>query len=71
MNALLNALAGGYEVEVRLEIVEGLVGKVDVGMHSLVVLHLEDIRAEAEAFGKEDLARKADDLLKLFTPDQE
>ncbi|MEE8386238.1 MAG: hypothetical protein V3S01_09995, partial [Dehalococcoidia bacterium] len=63
-DALLTALSGGYEPEVRFQVVRALVGQVDAGLHSLLVEHLESIRSEAEDFGKDELAYEAERLLK-------
>ena len=63
-DALLTALSGGYEPEVRFRVVRALVGKVDAGLHSLLVEHLESIRSEAVDFGKDELAYEAERLLK-------
>jgi hypothetical protein len=63
-DALLTALSGGYEPELRLEIVKGLLGRVPVAYESLLAEHLVDIRAEAEAFGLDDLADKTKRLLR-------
>lgn len=62
-DALLTALSGGYEPELRLEIAKALMGRLDVAYHDLLAGHLEDIRAEAEDFGKTDLAKEATRLL--------
>ena len=62
-DALLTVLSGGYELDVRLEVTEALVGQVDAALHSLLVAHLEDIRREAADFGLEDLANRAERLL--------
>jgi hypothetical protein len=66
--ALLTALSGGYELELRLQIVKGLLGKVDVAYESLLAEHLRHIRDEAVDFGKEDLAKEAEKLLKHLEP---
>ncbi|MBI4240623.1 MAG: hypothetical protein HY613_02805, partial [Candidatus Rokubacteria bacterium] len=55
---------GGYEPEVRLRIVRGLLGKVDVSLNSLLAKHLEDIRDEALELGKEELLKEVKRLLK-------
>ena len=67
-DALLTALSGGYELEMRLAIARRLVENVDVSLHSLLAAHLEDIRSEAEAFDKLDLAQQAARLLKGLEP---
>ena len=41
---------------------------MDVAYESLLAEHLRDIRDEAEAFGKEDLAKEAEKLLKRLEP---
>jgi hypothetical protein len=63
-DALLTTLSGGFDPEVRLEIVSALIRQVDDSYHALLAAHLEDIRSEAMDFGKEDLAGKAERLLK-------
>ena len=63
MAALLTALGGGYEPEFRLKIVKSVLHRIDVAYHGLLVGHLEDIRAEAEHLGLEDLTRQATGLL--------
>ena len=70
-DALLTALGGGYDPKVRLGIVRGLLGNVDVALHSLLAKHLEDIRAEAREADNDDLAKEADRLLKQLEPSQE
>jgi hypothetical protein len=62
--ALLTALGGGYEPEVRMRIVRALADKVDAALHSLLAGHLEDIRSEARDAGKDDQAAEAEELLK-------
>jgi hypothetical protein len=71
-DALLEALSGGYEPEVRLRIARGLVGIVDKALNSLLVEHLADIRSEAEELGNEDLVKEADSLLRRLedSPDR-
>ena len=63
-DALLTALGGGYEPQVRLRIVRVLFGQVDVAYHSLLAKHLADIRDEAWMLGHKDMAREAARLLK-------
>ena len=63
-DALLTALSGGYEPEVRMEIVQGLLRRIDVAYHDLLAGHLEDIRTEAMASGQDGLAREAARTLK-------
>jgi hypothetical protein len=70
-DALLTALGGGYEPEVRLEIVRGLLGKLDVAYNSLLAKHLEDIRIEAQEFSNEKVAKEAMHLLKSLAPSVE
>ncbi len=70
-DALLTALSGGYEPEVLIQIVKGLLGRVDVAYESLLAEHLRDIRDEAADFGKEDLAKEAERLLKRIANDEE
>ncbi len=67
-DALLTALSGGYELETRLAVAKALLGRIDVSLHSLLAAHLEDIRSEAEAFDKLDLALEATRLLKGLEP---
>ncbi len=63
IEALLTALSGGYDPEVRLQIVLELHGRIDVAYHGLLVEHLEEIRAEAKDFEKNNLAKQATLLL--------
>ena len=63
MAALLTALGGGYEPEFRLKIVKGVLDRIDMAYYGLLAGHLEDIRAEAEDLGLDDLARQAAGLL--------
>ncbi len=63
LGALLDALSGGYEPEVRLQILATLIGSVDANLHSLLVAHLEDIRSETMDLGQEELAQAAERLL--------
>ena len=63
-DALLTALSGGYELELRLEIVQGRLGQVDMAYESLLAEHLVGIHAEAEAFGLDELADEAKRLLR-------
>ncbi len=67
-DVLLTALGGGYEPEVRLEIVRGLLGKLDIAYNSLLAKHLEGIRDEARDFDDETLALEATRLLKSIEP---
>ncbi len=68
-DALLTPLSGGYDPEVRLEIVRGLLGNVDPMLHSLLARHLENIRDEARDFDKEALAEAAERLLRSLEPE--
>ena len=70
-DALLTALSGGYEVETRLEIVKELLDEVEESMLSLLAAHLRDIRDEARDFGKEELAKDAEGLLRRLEPSDE
>ncbi len=70
-NALLTALSGGYEPEIRLEIIQGILAQVDVVYDSLLAGHLRDIQAEAKAFEKQDLAKEAERLLRRLEPSEE
>jgi hypothetical protein len=70
-DALLTALGGGYEPEVRIQIVRGLLGKVDVAYNSLLAKHLEDIRLEAQEIGNEKVLQEAARLLKNLEPSRE
>jgi hypothetical protein len=63
-DALLTALSGGYELEVRMRIVRALADRIDAGLRSLLASHLEDIRSEARDTGRNDLAEEAEGLLK-------
>ncbi len=63
-DALLEALGGGYEVGLRLMVVEALVDVVDPAYHSLLARHLVDIRDEAVELELEQAAGDAARLLK-------
>jgi hypothetical protein len=63
-NALLTVLSGGYDPGLRLEVIKVLLGRIDVAYYALLVGHLEEIRAEAEDFGNESLAREATSALR-------
>ena len=63
-DSLLTTLSGGFDPELRLEIVKTLIHRVDASYHTLLAAHLEDIRSEAVDFGKDDLASEAERLLK-------
>jgi hypothetical protein len=63
-DALLTALGGGYEPDVRLRIIRALLRNVDVAYQSLLAKHLEDIRIEAEETGNKKVSRDAARLLK-------
>jgi hypothetical protein len=67
-DALLNALSGGHEPDVRIAIVHGLLGRIDVAYHGLIAAHLEAIRTEATDSGHDDLAQEATRLLQQFEP---
>ena len=67
-DALLTALSGGFELEVRIQIVRGLLGKVDAAYESLLAEHLRDIRDEAMDFENEIVAKEAEKLLKRLEP---
>jgi hypothetical protein len=69
-DALLTALSGGHDLEVRLDIAEALAGSLDPSFSGLLAAHLEDIRAEAVAFGQENLARRAAGLLEGLGADR-
>jgi hypothetical protein len=62
-DALLTALSGGHDLDIRLDIAEALVGRLDAAFSGLLAVHLEDIRTEAVEFGQEDMARRAEGLL--------
>jgi hypothetical protein len=70
-DALLTALGGGYDPEVRLRIVRGLLGKIDVAYQSLLVNSLEDVRIEAEETGNTEVAKEAAGLLKNLQSSRE
>ena len=70
-DALLTALGGGYKLETRIQIVKGLLDKVDDSLYSLLAVHLEDIWAEARDLEKEKLAQEAKRLLKRLEPSEE
>jgi hypothetical protein len=65
-DALLTALGGGYEADLRLQIVRRLAGTLDVVYDSLLAKHLEDIRLEAMELGNRKVADEAAELLKRF-----
>jgi ubiquinone biosynthesis protein UbiJ len=69
--ALLTALGGGYGPEVRLRIVRGLLGEVDIAYHSLLAKYLGDIHAESEESGDTKVAEEAARLLKSLEPSEE
>ena len=48
-----------------------LIDKIDVIYHSLLADHLRSIKVEADDFGREDLAKEADGLLKRLEPSEE
>ena len=54
-----------------MEIAKALIGQVDVGLHSLLVKHLEDIRNEAKELAKDILVKEAERLLKKLEPSKE
>ena len=60
---LLTILSGGYDLEVRLGIINSLLPRIDVGYHALLAGHLEDIHTEADHLGKDDLAGRTARLL--------
>jgi hypothetical protein len=62
--ALLTALGGGYEPNLRLQIVQEILSKVDVAYYSLLAKHLESIRDEAMETGNETIVKEASRLLK-------
>jgi hypothetical protein len=68
---LLTALSGGYEPEVRIEIVKGLLDKADVSLISLLAEHVRDIRDEARDFDRRDLAEEAEKILNRLEPSEE
>ena len=70
-DALLTALSGGYEPEVRIEIVGVLIDHVDVALHDLLIRHLENLRDEAQDFEKDELVAQAERLLKRLESDRE
>ena len=70
-DALLEALGGGYELDVRVAIVEGMIETVDVAYHSLLAKHLVDIRDEAVEFGQDEIAEEASRLLKRLERSEE
>jgi hypothetical protein len=67
-DALLTALGGGYAPEVRLQIVRGLLGAIDVAYNSLLAEHLKDILAEARELDKAKVATAAARLLRSIEP---
>jgi hypothetical protein len=62
-DALLTALGGGYEPDVRLRIVRGLLGKIDTSYNSLLAKQLVHIRDEAQQIGDKSVAKEAARLL--------
>jgi hypothetical protein len=70
-DALLTALGGGYEPDLRLKIVRGLVGKLDVAYEPLLAKHLEGIRDEAREIGNDRLAKEAVRLLESLEASRE
>ena len=48
----------------RLQIVRGLLGTIDVAYNSLLAKHLGDIRTEAREFGNDEIARQVEELLR-------
>jgi hypothetical protein len=66
--ALLTALSGGYEPELRLEVARRLLRQLDDAYRSLLARHLEAIQQEAKEMGKDDLAREAAGLLGTLAP---
>ena len=70
-DALLTALSGGYDPELRLEMVKALAGKLDVAYDSLLVDHLRDIHQEAMDFEKKGVAQEAERILRQWEPSEE
>jgi hypothetical protein len=68
IDELLTDLGGGYEPDARLEMVLQLIERVDESLHSLLIAHLFDIADEARAFGEEDLAERAEQLVERLEP---
>ncbi len=50
---------------------EGLISRIDDSLFSLLVEHLKDIRDEAQAFDREELAARAERLLKPWEQPEE
>ncbi len=61
---LFEALGGGYELDLRLMMVDALIDTVDASLHSLLEKHLVDIRDAALELGQPELAKEAETLLK-------
>lgn len=62
--ALLTALSVGWDnLETGLRVVRALADNVDVSLYGLLAGHLEEMREEALASGREDLVRDVDQLL--------
>jgi hypothetical protein len=62
-DALLTMLGGRYGLELRLRIVQGLIGHVDDAMNALLGEQLRAIRTEAESRDRKDLAKETHRLL--------
>ncbi len=69
--ALLTALGGGFEVDLRLEVVAALLDNVDVAYRTLLEKHLVDIRDEAAELGQEAILKEAEGLLRQLEQDTE
>ena len=63
-DALLTVLSGGYELEVRIQVVRRLLRRADVRYESLLVEHLRDIRDHAMDLENEAVAKEAKQLLR-------
>ena len=70
-SALLTALGGGYEPEMRLGVARALIDEVDEALYSLLAKHLEDIRTEAEELGKDNIVKETKRLLERLEQSKE
>ena len=62
-HALLSALSHGHSLETQLKIVRTLVGRLDSSLNALLIEHVEGIRVEADALGRENVSNQAERLL--------
>jgi hypothetical protein len=62
-DVLFKALGGGYDLEQRIDIIRGLVDRVDVSLEPLLKAHLVRLSMEAERSGVENLRTEVEWLL--------